>query len=190
VSESDTSAPEGRIAENIMYFARLLRAAGLAVGPGKVLDAISGVKIIGIGAQEDLYWCLFSQFVNRVDQRDIFDQAFQLFWRNPHIMEKMMGAMLPTIKVEAEAELEQMSRRLAEAIGSPEVDFKPESAPEKIEFDASFTYSSQEVLQETDFEAMSVEELAEAKRIIARLRLPIMDARRCAQRCEPPIPFH
>ncbi len=175
MSESDTSAPEGRIAENIMYFARLLRAAGLAVGPGKVLDAISGVKIIGIGAQEDLYWCLFSQFVNRVDQRDIFDQAFQLFWRNPHIMEKMMGAMLPTIKVEAEAELEQMSRRLAEAIGSPEVDFKPESAPEKIEFDASFTYSSQEVLQETDFEAMSVEELAEAKRIIARLRLPIMD---------------
>jgi uncharacterized protein len=175
VPEPEPSVPEGRIAENIMYFARLLRAAGLAVGPGKVLDAISGVKIIGIGAQEDLYWCLFSQFVNRVDQRDIFDQAFHIFWRNPRIMEKMMGAMLPTIKVEPDAELEQMSRRLAEAIGSPEVDVKPESTPEQIEFDASFTFSSQEVLQETDFEAMSVEELAAAKRVIASLRLPIMD---------------
>ena len=51
MSKSDSTVPEGRIAENIMYFARLLRAAGLAVGPGKVLDAISGVKIIGIGAQ-------------------------------------------------------------------------------------------------------------------------------------------
>ncbi|MCH7672514.1 MAG: VWA domain-containing protein, partial [Proteobacteria bacterium] len=83
---------QGRIAENIMYFARLLRAAGLAVGPGKVMDAVTAVRIVGIGSREDFYWCLFSQFVNRYDQRELFDQAFQLFWRNPRIMEKMMGA--------------------------------------------------------------------------------------------------
>ena len=166
---------QGRIAENIMYFARLLRSAGLPVGPGKVLDAISAVRLVGIGAQEDLYWTLFSQFVNRNDQRELFNQAFHIFWRNPHIMERMMGAMLPTIKVEQEQELEEMSRRLTEAMSSGSLSGKAETDSSKGEFDASFTFSEKEVLQEKDFEKMSAEEIAVAKQAIAHLRLPIAD---------------
>ena len=166
---------QGRIAENIMYFARLLRSAGLPVGPGKVLDAISAVRLVGIGAQEDLYWTLFSQFVNRNDQRDLFNQAFHIFWRNPHIMERMMGAMLPTIKVEQEQELEEMSRRLTEAMSSGSLSGKAETDSSKVEFDASFTFSEKEVLQEKDFEKMSAEEIAVAKQAISHLRLPIAD---------------
>jgi uncharacterized protein with von Willebrand factor type A (vWA) domain len=166
---------EGRIAENIMYFARLLRSAGLPVGPGKVIDAISAVKLIGIGSQQDLYWCLFSQFVNRYDQRELFDQAFHIFWRNPHIMERMMGAMLPTVRVEQDQELEEMSRRLSEAMSSGDMDSKANTDLDEREIDASFTFSDKEVLQEKDFEAMSTEEIAEAKQAIARLRLPIVD---------------
>jgi uncharacterized protein with von Willebrand factor type A (vWA) domain len=158
-----------------MYFSRLLRAAGLAVGPGKVLDAITAVKIIGIGTREDFYWCLFSQFVNRYEQRELFDQAFHIFWRNPRIMEKMMSAMLPTIRVEKDSDLEELSRRLADAMGAPAVENIHETDSEQIEFDASFTFSSEEVLQEIDFEAMSAAEIAAAKRAIAKLRLPIMD---------------
>ena len=166
---------QGRIAENIMYFARLLRSAGLPVGPGKVLDAISAVRLVGIGAQEDLYWTLFSQFVNRNDQRELFNQAFHIFWRNPHIMERMMGAMLPTIKVEQEQELEEMSRRLTEAMSSGSLSGKAETDSSKVEFDASFTFSEKEVLQEKDFEKMSAEEIAVAKQAISHLRLPIAD---------------
>ncbi|MEE3239072.1 MAG: VWA domain-containing protein [Pseudomonadota bacterium] len=166
---------QGRIAENIMYFARLLRSAGLPVGPGKVLDAISAVRLVGIGEQEDLYWTLFSQFVNRNDQRDLFNQAFHIFWRNPHIMERMMGAMLPTIKIEQEQELEEMSRRLTEAMSSGSLSGTPETDSSKVEFDASFTFSEKEVLQEKDFEKMSAEEIAVAKQAIAHLRLPIAD---------------
>ena len=166
---------QGRIAENIKYFARLLRSAGLPVGPGKVLDAISAVRLVGIGEQEDLYWTLFSQFVNRNDQRELFNQAFHIFWRNPHIMERMMGAMLPTIKIEQEQELEEMSRRLTEAMSSGSLSGTPETDSSKVEFDASFTFSEKEVLQEKDFEKMSAEEIAVAKQAIAHLRLPIAD---------------
>ena len=158
-----------------MYFARLLRSAGLLVGPGKVLDAISAVKLVGIGAQEDLYWCLFSLFVNRYDQQQLFNQAFHIFWRNPHIMDRMMGAMLPTIRVEKEAELEEMSRRLSEAMSGGDISSIVDSESERIEFDASFTYSDKEVLQDKDFEDMSTEEIAEAKQAISRLRLPIVE---------------
>ncbi|MEC7766208.1 MAG: VWA domain-containing protein [Pseudomonadota bacterium] len=153
----------------------MLRSAGLPVGPGKVLDAISAVRLVGIGAQEDLYWTLFSQFVNRNDQRELFNQAFHIFWRNPHIMERMMGAMLPTIKVEQEQELEEMSRRLTEAMSSGSLSGKAETDSSKVEFDASFTFSEKEVLQEKDFEKMSAEEIAVAKQAISHLRLPIAD---------------
>ena len=165
---------EGRLAENILYFARLLRSAGLPVGPGKVLDAISAVKIIGIGVQDDLYWCLFSVFVNRYAQRHLFDQAFHIFWRNPHFMQRMIGAMLPTIRLEQEAELGAMSRRLGEAIGPGQEESKADSEADQVEFDAAFTYSEREVLQEKDFEQMSAAEIEEAKRAIARLSLPII----------------
>jgi hypothetical protein len=169
------SDSQGRIAENIMYFARLLRSAGLPVGPGKVLDAISAVRLVGIGMQEDLYWSLFSQFVSRNDQRELFNQAFHIFWRNPHIMERMMSAMLPTIKVEQEEKLEEMSRRLSEAMSNGSSTSNSEAASSKVEFDASFTFSEKEVLQEKDFEKMSAEEIAVAKQAIAQLRLPVMD---------------
>jgi len=166
---------KGRMAQNILYFARLLRAAGLPIGSGKVLDAITAVKLVGVGIQQDLYCSLSSQFVNRYDQRELFDQAFHIFWRNPRIMDRMMSAMLPTIRVEREDELEEMSRRLSEAMGQSDTKSKESDDSEQVEFDASFSFSAKEVLQEIDFEAMSVEEIAEAKRVIAKLSLPIMD---------------
>jgi len=163
------------MAQNILYFARLLRAAGLPIGPGKVLDAITAVKLVGVGVQRDMYCALSSQFVNRFDQRELFDQAFHIFWRNPRIMERMMETMLPTIRIEREEEHDQMSRRLSEAMGSSSNNARDDSASEQVEFDARFSFSAKEVLQDIDFETMSREEIAEAKRVIAKLRLPIMD---------------
>lgn len=165
---------EGRIAENIMYFARLLRSAGLPVGPGRVLDAIKAVKLVGIGSQDDLYWVLFSQFVNRHDQRELFDQAFHIFWRNPRIMERVMGAMLPTVRIEQD-DLHEMSRRLSEAMATGNENSKPNQDSEQIEFDASFTFSDSEVLQEKDFEDMTAKEITLAKKAIEKLHLPIMN---------------
>ena len=165
---------EGRIAENIMYFARLLRSAGLPVGPGKVLDAITAVELVGIGSQQDLYWSLFALFVNRNDQRELFDQAFHIFWRNPHMMERMMGAMLPTVRVEQE-DLQEMSRRLSEAMSPADKKAEANDEPKEIEFDATFTFSDKEVLQKKDFEEMSAQEIAAAKLAIKNLRLPIME---------------
>lgn len=165
---------EGRIAENIMYFARLLRSAGLSIGPGKVLDAIKAVELVGIVSQHDLYWALFSQFVNRYDQRELFDQAFHIFWRNPHIMERVMGTMLPTVRTEQD-DLQEVSRRLSEAMAEGSENSKANQNSEQIEFDASFTFSDKEVLQEKDFEDMSAEEIAQAKKAIEQLRLPIMN---------------
>ncbi len=165
-----------RLAENIMHFARVLRAAGLPVGPGKVLDGVRAVIAAGVGSREDFYWTLFAVFVSRQDHREIFDQAFHVFWRNPRILERMLHALMPQVQVEMdESQNEAVSRRVAEAMAKGEgAEIPQEEVEEEIEFDAALTYSAREVLQSMDFESMSAEEVAQAKAIIARMRLPIM----------------
>jgi uncharacterized protein with von Willebrand factor type A (vWA) domain len=167
----------GRFIANIMHFARCLRAAGLPVGPGKVLDAIQAVEAVGVGRREDFYWTLHAVFVNRRDQRELFDQAFHIFWRKPDLLEKMMQLLLPSIDVEREEE-DQASRRLADALApekKPGQGESPESEEETpIELDATLSFSEKELLQSKDFEDMSAEEIARAKRLISQMHLPIM----------------
>ncbi len=176
-SASQTADEESnRLAENIMHFARVLRAAGLPVGPGRALEGVRAVIAAGVGSRQDFYWTLFSVFVNRQDHRVLFDQAFHVFWRNPRILERMLHALMPQVQVEAdESRNEAISRRVAEALAKGEGAEEPqEGAEEEIEFDAALTYSAREVLQEMDFEAMSTDEVAQARAIISRMRLPIM----------------
>ena len=166
----------GRLADNIMHFARVLRAAGLPIGPGRVLDAIEAVRTVGIGEREDFYWTLHAVFVNRRDQRDLFDQAFHIFWRNPKILERMLSMMLPTINVPGDQDNE-ISKRVAEAMnmGKEPGQGQDQEEAEEITIDAVMTFSDRELLQEQDFETMSAEEVRQARAIIARMRLPIAD---------------
>jgi uncharacterized protein with von Willebrand factor type A (vWA) domain len=183
VPSLDPAPPEdgdGRLVENLMFFARTLRAAGLPVGPGKVIDAIRAVETVGITNRDDFYWALHAVFVNRRDQKELFDQAFHVFWRNPQFLQRMMAMLLPQLRMPGKEDqgLELM-RRLAEAM-RPDLAGEGESdsdkpLEEKVEIDAVLTWSNREVLQHMDFEKMSTEELALAKRAIAAMRLPIMD---------------
>jgi len=165
-----------RLAENVMFFARTLRAAGLPIGPGRVIDALRAIEAVGIGTRADLYWTLHAVFVNRRDQQPLYDQAFHIFWRNPQLLEKMLQTMLPSISVpREEAEKgEEMLRRLAEALAGRQSERPGEESEEKVEFDAAMTFSARELLQSMDFEKMTNAEMDEAKRMIAAMRLPIM----------------
>ncbi|MBT5496399.1 MAG: VWA domain-containing protein [Alphaproteobacteria bacterium] len=168
----------GRIATNIMHFARVLRAAGLPIGPGKVIDAINALEQTGLGRRDDFYWTLHAVFVNRRDQRELFDQAFHVFWRNPQILERMMSMVLPTAQLgEGEAPKNEISPRIAEALtagATPQDDIKTRET-EEIEFDATLTFSQDEVLREMDFEKMTASEIEAAKSAMRRMRLPIME---------------
>ncbi len=169
----------GRLVENLMFFARTLRAAGLPIGPGRVIEALRAVEAVGIDRRNDFYWTLFSVFVNRQDQRPVFDQAFHLFWRNPKLLERMMAMLLPTLTTGEVDKADEISRRLAEALQREGQGPRPgegeEPGDDEVEFDAAMTYSGRELLQGIDFEKMSGEELAMAKRLVAEMKLPIMD---------------
>ncbi len=172
----DGPVPEGgRLAQNLMRFGRVLRSAGLPVGPGKVLDAIRAVETVGIDSRADFYWALHAVFVNRRDQREIFDQAFHVFWRNPKIMERLMALVLPSFRADTGEDGPEISRRVADAMKGnagefPNTEGEPE---EEIEIDATLTFSERELLQTKDFEKMSAEEMKKAEAAIRRLAASI-----------------
>ncbi len=87
--------PEGRLAENILYFARALRAAGIPLGPGSVLDALAAVRAAGVGGKEDFYWTLHAVFVKRHEHSVLFDQAFRIFFRKRGYLERLIAMMSP-----------------------------------------------------------------------------------------------
>ncbi|GHC57947.1 vWA domain-containing protein [Neogemmobacter tilapiae] len=166
------------LARNILYFARALRRAGLPIGPGRSLDAIHAVQAAGFTSRTDFYWTLHACFVSRPEQRPVFAQIFRLFWRDPRLMEQMMSLMLPAIRgVQDERAAHAAEMRAAQALLGDELPPPPppaESPDEtRVEIDASQTASVTERLRHLDFEQMSLDEQAQAKRLLAHLRLPI-----------------
>ncbi|RED50970.1 vWA domain-containing protein [Aestuariispira insulae] len=176
----ETGEAQGRLDENIMHFGRVLRQAGLPVGPGKILDALKAVEAVGLENRDDFYWALHAVLVNRQDQRLIFDQAFHFFWRNPKLLDRMMGMLLPTFRGEELLQQEdEILRRIAEALapsdssGQVGQNQPDQDEDTRIELDASLTYSAREQLAEKDFEKMSLDELASVRAVMKRLALPM-----------------
>jgi uncharacterized protein with von Willebrand factor type A (vWA) domain len=163
----------GRLAENVMHFARVLRAAGLPIGPASVLDAVNALTVAGIERREDWYATLSCIFIKRREHRAVFDQAFFIFWRDPRLLERMMSLLLPQVQG-ATAPPPDVSKRLAEAL-LPQADEGPRKnePAERIEVDTTLAFSTLERLQHLDFEAMSGEEWRSAKSLIEKMRLPI-----------------
>ena len=176
----------GHLAENVMHFARVLRVAGLSIGPDRVIDAVKAVEVAGVDRRDDFYWTLASVFLDKREQFEVFDQAFHIFWRDPQLLERAMAMMLPQVYGKSPEDEEQAGNRVSEAFQSGVTPQTPqEEAPEKVELDATLTFSSREVLQHADFETMTNAEIAEAKAMISRLRLPIPEVRTRRFRSDP-----
>jgi uncharacterized protein with von Willebrand factor type A (vWA) domain len=177
------------IADNVVHFARVLRGAGLAVGPDRVLAALAAVECVGLDRREDVHAALAAVMLDRHEQQALFDAAFDAFWRDPKLLERMMLTLLPRISGRGQKERPPRSERLAQALAPPRAG--PAAAPshraadEAIEFDASFTFSERERLQHADFQGMSVEEFALARRIAQTLPPPVDPVRRRRQEPAP-----
>src|SRR6266540_1835898 len=161
----------GRLAENIVHFARALRAAGIPVGPGAVMDALAAVEAAGVGTRDDFYWTLHAVLVKRHEHSLIFDQAFRIFFRRGGMLDKLLAAMLPQAPPREDEKPPPGAQRIQEALFSSlaEADRKP---PE-VEVDARLTVSDREVLQTKDFAQMTAAEIAAAKDAIKRLVLSL-----------------
>ena len=163
---------DNHLPDNIAYFARALRKAGLPVGPGTVLDALAAIEAAGIGGRDDFYWTLHSVFVTRHEMSPLFEQAFHIFFRRRGLLEKMIAAMSPIAPSLAADRQKQEpgALRVNEAL-QPKVE-RDQKRKRETELSAEFLASSTELLQTKDFAQMTAAEVAEAQRRIAKLVMP------------------
>jgi len=176
----------GRLAENIVYFARALRAAGIPVGPGAVLDALEAVKAAGVGTRDDFYWTLHAVFVKRHEHTVLFDQAFRIFFRRRGYIDQLMAMMLPQAPPTEPHAPQAGATRVHEALFSG-LDDKLKKEQE-IELDARMTVSDREILQRKDFAQMTSTEIAAAKEAMKKLVMPFAQVR--TRRLKPHVHGH
>ena len=161
-----------KLAENVVHFTRLLRGAGLRLGPASALDALAAASAVDVLQRDELYWSLHAVLVKRPEDFDLFDQAFRLFWRDPMGVNAALAQLLSHARVPRPPSI---SRRVAEAWRQPS-----SAAPgktERLEIDALLTFSADEVLRTRDFEQMSAGELARARRIVAQMAMALRPVR-------------
>ncbi len=170
------------LADNIVHFSRVLRGAGLAVGPDRVLAAIAAVEAVGLDRREDVRAALSAVMLERHEQQALFDAAFDAFWRDPKLLEQMMLLLLPKISGRGEKMRPPRSNRLAQALAVPAQAVPPNpannTAEEEVRFDTQFSFSERERLQQADFETMTTAEFETAKQLAERVPLPVQPVRR------------
>lgn len=159
----------GKLAQNIVYFARTLRGAGMRVGPSAVVDCVRAVQTGGISSRDDFYWTLHCVLVNRNEDRPVFDEAFRLFWRSRELVEKMLQMFSPVSNArETQEEKRAGQSRVSQSLFSGNEHQQPVEKP-KIEIDARMSASGHEVLRSKDFAQMTTQELAVARLSMDRL---------------------
>lgn len=161
-------AAAGRLAENVMHFARVLRRAGLPVGTDRVALSLQALQVAGLASRNELHDVLGACLLDRAEHRDLFDQAFDLFWREP--VAQGLAVLAPTRGLRGTPE-QPDNRRLAEALFPRVTDPASALQPQDTEPTTAQSWNDREALRQADFESMSAQEWHEARRLLTKLHL-------------------
>ena len=164
------------LAENVMHFARILRGAGLPVGPDRVLDALRALQISGLRNREDFYWTLASIFLDRREQFDLYNQAFHVFWRDRAMLDRVIA--LGSTPRPVDPHEQPLSSRLADSLAANRPGTVDQDRAPELEVEALLTVSDRERLQKADFESMTTAEYELAKTLAEQMPLPVEPVRR------------
>lgn len=178
---ANAASHTGALANNVVHFVRLMRAAGVRAGTASTLNALALVEAAGIERRADIRAALRSTLISRPEHRELFDIAFDLFWKDPQIQEKMLSALLPTVQGRGQTPPPPPPpQRLTDAFAPDAPRLDPKRLPnqqEEVNFDATLTFSASEKLQRMDFEQMNAAEWEAARKAAASLALPMRPLR-------------
>ena len=168
-------ARRGKFAENLVGFGRALRRAGVAVDSERVANAQRALMLAGVASKADVSAALEAVLISRQQDRAVFAELFDAYFRNPDVANKLLAQMLPSAEGKAEGQAKRprvaqaLSPKAAQAVATPQAD-QPEQT---VEFDAAMTASTRERLQQADFNALSADEYQVVERLAREVSLPL-----------------
>jgi uncharacterized protein with von Willebrand factor type A (vWA) domain len=161
--------PHGNLLHNLILFGRLLRALGLDINPGRMIDLVQALDFVEIGRKADFFYTARSLLVHDQDDLPLFDQAFDLFWRRPRGEGVNFGELL---------ELRPPGGEDQEPITTPPILDAEETAVSGDEDEAeelreiieiTRTYSSRELLRTKDFSELTQTEMQAIKQMMSQM---------------------
>ncbi|MDB5954871.1 VWA domain-containing protein [Ramlibacter sp.] len=165
-------ARSGKFADNIAGFGRALRRAGLRVDSARIALAQQAAQLVGVGDKSDLGAAMETVLVSREQERTVFRELFDAYFRDPELAHKLLAQMLPT--TQGRAEPSKRRPRVSEAL-APQKRFggAPRPPDREVEFDAAMTASELARLKHADFNALSATEFHLVERLARDIALPV-----------------
>ncbi len=161
-------ARSGKLAENLVGFVRTLRRAGLPIDAARSALALDSLAVVGLERRDDVGAALAAVLVTREEDRLVFEQLFDAYFRNPEWAQQLLSQMLPQA---AEAKPREQKARVQEALKAPQPQATPKE--DELQLDAAMTSSDLQRLQHADFAQLSASEFLLVQRLAQTLRLPI-----------------
>ena len=174
-------ARTGKFALNMAAFGRTLRHAGVQVDSARIALSTQAALWVGLSNKSDLSAALESVLVSREQDRVVFRELFDIYFRDPQMAHKLLAQMLPS--AEGKAEPSKHRPRVREALSPRKMtpqQAQPGQEEQKVDFDAAMTASVLQRLRHADFNQLSAKEyrLVEGLARAVPLPLPEFEGRR------------
>lgn len=173
-------ARAGKLADNVLGFGRTLRRAGLAIDSARISLAQQALRLIDIGRREDVRLALETVFVSKEQDRQVFGELFDAYFKDPDLAKQLLAQLLPQAKAPKAGP--KRSARAQEALQAPTINQnpKPNQTEEKIDLDAAMSASAINRLQHADFESLNASEYRLVEQWVREMpmAMPMVDSRR------------
>lgn len=163
-------ARSGKLAGNLVGFARALRRAGVAVDAGRMALAQQSLALVGV-AREDMAAALEAVLVGSVQDRAVFRELFDAYFRNPDVARQLLAQLLPQAP---RPSAPRHRPRVQEALSPRQGTGAARSeAKEELTLDAAMTASERQRLRHADFNQLSASEYGLVQRLARDVALPL-----------------
>ncbi|MGH8116325.1 MAG: vWA domain-containing protein [Rhodanobacteraceae bacterium] len=163
-------ARRGKLAGNLAAFGRALRRAGVHVDASRIALAQEAVLQVGVARRPDVRAALEAVLVSRAEDRGVFGELFDAFFRDPELARKLLAQMLPSAEGTGEPPKERPRVREALVPARPAHPVAPDA---EVELDAAMTASALRRLREADFNQLTASEYRLVERLVRDIPLPL-----------------
>jgi uncharacterized protein with von Willebrand factor type A (vWA) domain len=164
----------GRLLHNLLLFGRILRGLGLDVNPGRMMDLVSALDYIEIGNKADFFYAARTLLVHEREDLELFDEAFDLFWRKPA---ESWETLWQGLTRRRRSKTPVVTHPPLKDEPPPTDDSDSSSKELMTVIEVTQTYSSREVLRHKDFAEMTIEEAEAVKQLMSHLNWRISERR-------------
>ena len=166
-------ARSGKLPDNIAGFGRALRRAGVPADSARMALATQAAQLVGVASKDDLSAALETVMISREQDREVFRELFDAYFRDPEMANKLLAQLLPS--AEGKAEPSKRRPRVSEALAAPKAlgQDKLPKPDREVEFDAAMTASDLDLLKHADFNGLSGSEYRLVEQLARDIALPV-----------------